>query len=137
MLSEKNRILVEVVDGWAIGEECDLPLDRIEALMNAARQDEARAGSVEGLSREDVAAIIANNRPAKSALRKADDILALFARRDERIAALEKLLGWARCCVPFPSDCHSAIVAALQPNTPPRVAHCGGEAIRAMLDEDE
>lgn len=50
-------------------------------------QEEAKAASVEGVSREDVAAIIANNRPAKSALRKADDILALFA------AALQDLAG--------------------------------------------
>lgn len=42
-------------------------------------QEEAKAVSVEGISREDVAAIIANNRPAKSALRKADDILAMIA----------------------------------------------------------
>lgn len=38
-LSPENRILVEVVDGWALGEECDLPLDRIDALMNAARAE--------------------------------------------------------------------------------------------------
>jgi hypothetical protein len=38
-LSEANARLVETVDGWALAEECDLPLDRIEKLMNAARSE--------------------------------------------------------------------------------------------------
>jgi hypothetical protein len=46
-LSDNNRLIIEIVDGWAIGEECDLPLDRIEALMNAGRQEErARADTI-------------------------------------------------------------------------------------------
>lgn len=46
-MSPENRILIEVVDGWALGEECDLPLDRIERLMNAVRAKErARAAEV-------------------------------------------------------------------------------------------
>lgn len=38
-LSEANARLIEIVDGWALVEECDLPLDRLEKLLNAARAE--------------------------------------------------------------------------------------------------
>jgi len=38
-LSEANARLIETVDGWALAEECDLPLDRVYKLMNAARSE--------------------------------------------------------------------------------------------------
>lgn len=107
MLSEKNRILVEVVDGWAIGEECNLPLDRIEALMNAAREEEAKAVSVEGWKLV----------PVEPTSEMMEAGLSQWSNLQDMYEAM--------------------LAASPQPPRDERpVAQCGGDAIAAMLEED-
>lgn len=43
------------------------------------------------------------------------------------IERLRRVLKWARTCVPFPSDCHTAIVGALEER---------GEDCRYCIDND-
>lgn len=51
----------------------------------------------------------AHSLQGRAMMDAADRIEALSAE----VAELTKALRWARTCVPFPSDCHNAICAAL------------------------
>lgn len=55
-------------------------------------------------------------------------LLASHAALVEGAGRASKLLGWARTCVPFPSDCHAAIVAYITDNDQKAPANPGADA---------
>jgi hypothetical protein len=70
---------------------------------------------VEELERERDTARIPNDLSAQVEVLRMQLGLTLDRAKEAeaRIIQLETVLKWARTCVPFPSDCHDAIQAAL------------------------